>query len=633
MKLSKKRNKKNIKAPVRNKLSVSAFVLVVGLVIILPLVYFTSTIDPVVYPRFAFIALLLLVSTLFINPLNVLQVFRHRGLFQIFLFVYLAFLTISLISLFYAINPVEGLTDMFKWILFILIVLYTYWIFVFEPASKILLFKTVAVNAIIAFIIGIYQFLNLNFAGQDPNLVYEVTGLMAHKNQFSFSLFLLLPFLAGGIFTLKKHWKKLSVITLFSTLLMLMLLQTRAVWLGMFFSGIMMLTVLLIKNRKTPLVNFRNKIFKRTVFLLSATVVILFLAVILGPEKGPTGKIKSRITSVFDPEYTSNVWRVEMWLATLSLIEDHKLAGVGAGNWKIDIYPYYSKFLPSILRQWRNPHNDYLLVFAEKGIFGLLLFLGIFVLVLMKGFSILFSSSDKNQVWQMALFLFILIGFLVILFFSFPTERPNQLVFMALIFSFMFSFDQHEIEKKSLKSIKGLMFSIPVGIVLLLIFIFGYRSSYSEFYIAKAHVAKERQNWKELKKFAEEGYFTYAPLEPKFSFPVVMYRGLGSFHADKDYKEALKFFEQAHKQHPNSISVLNNIGTVYGQLGDTERSIEYYKKSLEIFPHYEFGLINLAKGYFLKKDYKMAYKTVLKCDPKSQNAEINQVRQAIEKNL
>ena len=633
MKPAKTRNIKNVKAPIGNKISVSAIILVLGFVFILPLIYFKSTIDPVVYPRFTFIALLLVVLTFFISPKNIYQAFQMKGLFRVFLFVFFAFLLISILSLFFAINPVEGLTDILKWILFFVLVLYAYSIFISEPASKTLLFKAIAVNALIAFVIGVYQFLNLNFTDQDPNLVYEVTGLMAHKNQYSFSLFLLLPFLAGGVLSLKKSWKTLSIIALSSTIIMLVMLQTRAVWIGIFFSGFILLPVLLIINRKKQLINLRNKIVKRIIFLLSAVFVILILVVFLGPEKWPTGKIKSRITSVVDPEFTSNVWRIEMWQATLDLIEDHPLAGVGAGNWKIEIYPYYSKYLPSVYRHWRNPHNDYLQVFAEKGIFGLLLFIGVLLLVLIKGFTLLFSLRDKNLIWQMAFFLFVLIVFYVILFFSFPTERPNQLVFLAIAIACVFSFDQQQVKKELSKPKENFAFSIPVSIVLLLIFVFNYKCTSSEINIAKAQDAKERGNYREVKKYAEKGYFKFAPFEPKFSFPVVMYRGLGSFHSDRDYKEALRFFDIAHRQHPTSVSVLNNMGTVYGQIGDTERSIEYFEKSLEIFPHYEFGLINLAKAYYVNKDYEMAYKTVLKCDPRSENAEINQVRQAIENKL
>ncbi|MEZ5147879.1 MAG: O-antigen ligase family protein [Bacteroidales bacterium] len=54
--------------------------------------------------------------------------------------------------------------------------------------------------------------------------------------------------------------------------------------------------------------------------------------------------------------------------------QDHPVTGVGAGNWKIAVYPYYGRFQPSVYRHWRNTHNDFLQISAEKGLGGFVLF-------------------------------------------------------------------------------------------------------------------------------------------------------------------------------------------------------------------------------------------------------------------
>ncbi|MEZ5082790.1 MAG: O-antigen ligase family protein [Bacteroidales bacterium] len=634
MKQAKKRNIKTPKTTNKNKLSVSAIILVLGLVILMPLVKFKITIDPTFYPRFAILSFVLLLLTFTIKPIHVLYVFRQKGLFRIFLIVLLVFIAFTLLLLFFAVNPIEGLADLFKWIMFLILVVYAYHIFTTAPNAMIVLVKAVVINSLIAFAVGIYQFLNLSFTEQNPNIVYEVTGLMAHKNQFSFALFLLLPFLAHGILILDRVWRKLAILGLLSALILIVGIQTRAAWMAMFFAGLTMFLIVLLINRKKQLINFQHRLVKRIAILIAGLSVVLVLALFLVPEKGPVGKIKSRITSVVDPEYASNTWRLEMWQATIEMIRDYPIVGVGGGNWKITIYPYYSKYLPSIYRHWRNVHNDYLEILAEKGIIGLLLFISMLALVLFRGFRFLFSSNNKIRQWQMIFYLFCLIGALVIFFFSFPLERINQVVFIAIQFAMIFSFgNEGARENNPIIKKRGLFIQLPIAVVLLMILIFSIQVTNSEINIGIAKAARDKGLWHEVKKYAEKGDYKFAPLLPQYSFPVVMYRGLGSFHSDRDFKEALRFFEIAHKQHPTSVTVLNNMGAAAGQSGDIEATIKYHQKSLEIYPHYEFGLLNLAKAYYLKEDYETAYKVILSCNPGSVNQEVGKIRLMIENKL
>ena len=155
----------------------------------------------------------------------------------------------------------------------------------------------------------------------------------------------------------------------------------------------------------------------------------------------------------------------------------------------------------------------------------------------------------------------------------------------------------------------------------------------SEIYIAKAQSAYDAKDWRALRIYADKGYSSIVPLEPRYSLPVINYTGLAYFQWDKDKEKALECFVKANRQHPNQIMVINNIGSIYGAMGNYDQSAAYYRQTLQIFPHYEFGLLNLARAYYLDKKYDLAYQAILSCDPRTKNNEVNLLRIQIEKVL
>ena len=177
---------------------------VVFFLVFVPVIYSKTTIEPAVYPRFLAIAVGLLI--LFLALL-----FQKRGIPSGFfkkapvLFSGL-FIVITGVSLFFAINPVEGLADLLKWILVFLIMSAVYLLSKQSQGFIKLIVKGIIVSTLLAVLIGLYQFFTEAFQNDDPNALYEVSGLMGHKNQFSISLFLMLTLLAFGALSLKDFW-------------------------------------------------------------------------------------------------------------------------------------------------------------------------------------------------------------------------------------------------------------------------------------------------------------------------------------------------------------------------------------------------------------------------------------------
>ncbi len=616
------------KQNVRTGPSGQVILFVVYFIVFVPLIYSKATIDPVVFPRFVALAVgLAAVMVFFLVRKQKIQTGFFYALPVLFLGLYVL---LSAVSLLFAINPIEGLADLMKWCLVFILVFVIYHFDPIEDEALKYLVKGVIISSLIAILIGFYQYFNDAFQNDDPNALYEVSGLMAHKNQFSIALFLMLPFLVFASIRLRSSWRKAAWIAVGGVFLMIAVLQTRAVWIALAFSFVIFAAGWMYLKSKSSPSGILSQLSGKTMFSAAVMIVIIGAASFIFTGENPA----KRIGSVFDTRNTSNEWRIEMWAATLDLVEDHPLTGVGGGNWKIDIYPYYGRFQPSVYRHWRNPHNDFLLISAEKGIPGLLVYLLFYFSLFVYGIRVIRKSESQNHRWLALMLTAIIPGFLVISFFSFPAERVNHLMYLGIISGLLVALRIKSSDITTTKStVKGLGFYIPAGMALVFILYFGIVTIRSEVHIALAQKLKDSPKTREFARHANKGYSPIVPFEPRYSFPVVNYRGLASYKLNGNHQQALDYFKQAYQQHPANFAVINNVGSVYGQMGQYDSSIAYYQKTLDIFSHYERGLINMAKAWYLKKDYRKAYYYILCCDPKSSNIEIKRFRAEIEKKL
>ncbi|MCF8365875.1 MAG: hypothetical protein K9H16_08840, partial [Bacteroidales bacterium] len=175
-----------------------ALFLFIGLIIILlPVLFSKQTIDPVISIRMLALNIFLLIL---IVPLvyqfvhrNLDFKFLHLAIFPLFL----AYFGLTLLSSFFAINPVEGYFDISKTLLSFVLLIIATGIFTRVRNYHLLITKGFVISTLIAGINGISQYFNISPVETDTELfstLYQIGGVMGHKNQFALSLFLLLPF-------------------------------------------------------------------------------------------------------------------------------------------------------------------------------------------------------------------------------------------------------------------------------------------------------------------------------------------------------------------------------------------------------------------------------------------------------
>ena len=259
MKIKKNILKKQISNGVNKSKSIFSAVFLGITFIILPLVYFQSTLDPVLAPRFFILTVLLTLSLLLLiycsgvgwfhptrpvrwKHLTALydELVTHTPILQQKIFyAFLIFTAVSGLSLFNAINISEGIYELFKLLtLFVFFVIITLLI---ENGKDTItqIFKAINISALIISLIGLYQFYLLFSTTKLFNVFesqHSITSTLAHKNLFALTLFLTIPFIIYGMLKFHKIWKWLCIINLVLVLIELLLLQTRSVWLAFFVS-------------------------------------------------------------------------------------------------------------------------------------------------------------------------------------------------------------------------------------------------------------------------------------------------------------------------------------------------------------------------------------------------------------
>ncbi len=111
----------------------------------------------------------------------------------------------------------------------------------------------------------------------------------------------------------------------------------------------------------------------------AAAVIVVLAFASAGGLSGRAGTIA---------EVEGNVERLLLWETTWNMIRDRPLLGVGVGNYQKGQDRYLREDVPATMTR-SHSHNNLLQVTVERGVFGLMLFLWIWYLIVKKGFQLL----------------------------------------------------------------------------------------------------------------------------------------------------------------------------------------------------------------------------------------------------
>lgn len=400
--------------------------------------------DFTLLPRFVFLAIVLLVLTIVLLKSD----FKLQIQPDVILVTYFSYVIFSCASFFWALNKAEALFEAEKVILSFGVFAFT---FFFIKTDRDYFVRGLLKCAMLIFfmllMLGLYQIFQLKKF--DKESLYGITGMNGHKNLLASFLFLNLFFLITAAIKFEKRLKILAIVFSCFNLLLLMFLQTKAVWMGLMLVFILLAMFtgyqLVVKKR---LFNF-NVYVATAVFVVLANVFFLkLLQPIIDTSISPVQQMGNSSKTTFKKMFLDQE-RLTVWQKTYTIFHKRPLLGVGLGNWQI-YYP--DATLTGLYRcedlnfTFQRPHNDFLWILSELGIIGFNLFLVFMGLLL---FFLIKCIQPGREHWRsntllLLSFAFIL-GYFLISFFDFPKERVEHLIWLNLILGFAYS----EINKRS----------------------------------------------------------------------------------------------------------------------------------------------------------------------------------------
>lgn len=592
------------------------FIFLVGIsVLFIPFFRLSSTIDPVLTPRFfvwSITCLVLIISfviQLCISSKNIDCSILRRIIFPVFC----AYLLFSIISFIKAVNITEGVYEVLK-ILVSAVYLFIATIILSKNKNYIpALAKVVIVSVTTLSLIGIYEYFTRFFPKHG---MCHITGTMAHRNQFSSALFLMLPFCLYSCLCSKTIWRIISVIPIVLGSTLILLNQTRSVWVGFLVSTIATTVVIVFFFKKLKVSKeIKSQYLKGLLCITIILVIVLSTYTYLCMKSNSIDSLVQRVESFYSSSVTV---RTLLWQKSLEVIKDNVIFGVGAGNWRI-VIPSYSVEVHAdafLGLHYQRPHNDYIWVLSEIGILGFIFYLLIFGVIIFYIFKILIHQSNTNDKLLSTFIFFGIVGYMTISFFTFPKERIFHSMFLLLMMAIVISI--YHRSSDNLKNIpRPFMFMVGIPAIVLLLFatFIGYTRLNAEIHTKRAFEARRVQNWQVVISEIDKGYSVFATLDPT-SAPLYWYRGEANFLLNNT-KQALADFKKAYKAHPYHLYVLNNFATCYEMTGNHNQAINYYNKALEIYPEYEDALINLGAAYYNAGRYDLAYEVLSRSNAKS----------------
>ncbi len=585
----------------------SAYLLGIGIVL-LPLIYTSHFADPALLPRFLFFTLLLCVF----YAINFKKVILEFIPFQLMLGALLLSLGISSI---FAINPSETWMELGRMSFFVAALLAFHYVFSSldkKHTSIYFIALCVLLSCSIIALLGLLNLFVYNNALAKEKGLYLISSVMAHKNLMASALFLGIPF--ALMLLLKKNcfYKIWSLLYILLAFVLIIVVQSRAVWLAIVGSGVILIAFLMLENgrrykQKRNVLGFHFG-WKKVVLGIVATGIIgigtLFvLQKTYFSKLNQQNSLKDRLTSMVQfnsvkNEHTETInERLYLWRNSLELIKDHPILGVGAGNWRI---AFPSKGMQGVRSElgivnFQRPHNDYLWIWSEGGIIALLIWLGILGYSLFYIYvNLRFYQANPELRWINIFCLLGLIGYSIIAFFDFPKERCLHLLFYAILLSMPIA------KKPTYNTVHILPIRHPFVMALpfFALGIFAFKS-WGNYYYTQAMQARSSGQKPLMIQYLQTASNPLFNIDD-LGIPLDWYIGEQKY-LEKDYPNALKKFEQAQKDHPYQIAVMNNLGSTHFAMGNQDKAVELFKQALSIAPAYGEANLNLAAIYLRQK--------------------------------
>jgi len=560
-----------------------------------------AAIDVSLIPRLLALLVCLTVSVVVVSLPQIGRLLDFSVLREPVIPLFAGYLLVTWGSLLFAVNISAGFTDVFRTLATFLTLCLSCLLMPIVPRWQEQILRLVIVAGLIGVAVGGYEIVTqLGVGIHGRRAMEQITALMSSVNLYAGMLSLMLPWCLCGVVLLRGAWRGLAAIAGASMLVMILLLQSRATWLAVLAGAAAVVGVLLLHP---------------SWFGLSARARRLLAAACLGGVITLAGGIATAPADNFFAQRFRSIFmapagpdampreggRLMIWGVTSRMIADHPLTGVGAGNFTVRLHEYYGDDdldFSNVHTNWVQPHNDFLWVFVEKGVLGIVLFAGCLVAAFAGIRTTLTQAEQPGERWLSLAALMGLVSYVTLSCFDFPLERINHQVYLALLLAVV-TVQNHAVRPAA----GGLPSRGPRGygwlvITSLLVAALGMGIVYSlaairqEKDVIVARRAWRLGRWDEMLAAARRARTSWKTLDPLVS-PVAFLEGMAQVRLGH-VAEGIECLEQARIDNPNRMYVINNLGILYAGTGRFEEAIECFSLAANRYPHRIEPFNNLA---------------------------------------
>lgn len=296
-----------------------------------------------------------------------------------------------------------------------------------------------------------------------------------------------------------------------------------------------------------------------------------------------------------------------VWGITARMIADHPLAGVGAGNFTVRFHEYFGGDdldFSNVDTNWLQPHNDFLWVFAEKGLPGILLFAGLFVAAFGAARAIRRSAATAADRWLTLAACTALVSYATLSCFDFPLERINHQVLLVMPLA-VIAVIRHGLRPgvappRTLAAWPGRFVVVPLALAAVATgIVYSIAALRQEREVLAARRAWRAGRWEEARDAARRARTGWKTLDPLAS-PVAFLEGMAEVRLGR-LPEGIACLERARTDNPNRMYVINNLGILYAQAGRLDEAIDMFVTVAGRYPHRVEPFNNLA-GCLIEAD-------------------------------
>ena len=483
-------------------------------------------------------------------------------------------------------------------------------------------------------------YLLLQYYGLDPFLsdIQRLTSTLGNRNYVASYLALIFP-IAFSFFLIET--KKINKILVESVLIIIytgiIICHTRAIWVALFLS--LMFFKFILSYFKI------NKILKDNqkwlIILFSLFLLITLIYSTNNPLNRSSITASERAVSAFDMKGSSQRTRFLIWQSTIDMIKDRPLFGSGLGTFPLHYLNYQADFLkrnPEYLKftaKAAEAHNEYLQIWAEMGIIGLLTFILIIIIFYNTTINLIRKIKTINE---KIVIIGLISGITVTLLhsiFSFPFHIPAIGAAFWFIIGITISSENifvkkekgdkstnyYEINFSALKNRKFYkfmkIFLIITVIILMLLVInaFVIRPYRAELYLYQGRRWLIDENYKNalpVISYAQE-------LDPHNGR--VLHALGATYYNLNEFSKAIDYLQEA-KKYIIDVNTFYLLGLSYSKLNMFKEAEEEYKKAIYLNTRITEGYHYLGLLYFLQENYDDAieqWNKILEIEPDFSN--------------